>query len=148
VLARNRHLDLVFVAAIARLATDVEVALSALRSMCAEHSDYAPRTAARIALRGIAPGLAARIDAQLAERLADAPRELGWAGALYFLARDRAATAAALAARALELVSDEALWLVAAEAAVLAGEDALVARAMTHTEDPPVARLARRLRCA
>jgi hypothetical protein len=136
------------VAAVARLATDVEAALAALRSVCAEQPDYAPRTAARIALRGIAPALAARIDAQLAERLVEAPRELGWAGALYFLARDRAATAAALAARALELVSDEALWLVAAEAAVRAGEDALVARAMTHTEDQPVARLARRLRCA
>jgi hypothetical protein len=147
-LATHRDLDLGFAAAVARLATDVEAAVAALRTMCAEHRDYAPRHAARIALRGIAPLLAARIEVQLADQLVAAPRELGWAGALYFLARGRAAPAAALAARALDLVSDPALWLVAAEAAVRAGDDALTARAMTHTEDPPVARLARRLRCA
>jgi tetratricopeptide (TPR) repeat protein len=147
-IAPHHDPDLGFVAAIARLAVDVEAALAALRSVRAGKPDYTPGFAARIALRGIAPALVARIEARLAERLAEAPRELGWAGTLCFLARDRAATAAAFAARALALVSDEALWLVAAEAAVLAGDEPLAARAMPHLGTHPAVRLARRLRCA
>lgn len=145
--ASSPDLDLVFVGAIARLAIDgAQASRSALRSVHAV--DHAPGFAARIALRHIADPLAARVEAALADQLADAPRELGWAGARYFLARGQAATAAAFAARALVLASDVALWRIAAEAAILAGDDALAAQAMPHVGDRPAARLARRLRRA